>query len=987
MKKVYLLFSLFTFSLGSLIAQNNYAPKQIHNEKKVYSAGSTLVLSQNHFHSPNLHGHGAGEHCMSDHLMEAYLDEYGIRSQFMNEVAAMNMAAQQGMNGERVIYTIPIIFHVVYNPNNPAENVSNAAIMNLFNKLNQDFTLANTDASNARPPFVPANVDVNFCLALRTPTNQPLAEPGVNRVSTTEDFYDPDTEANKMKASVANGGSGAQIWDRSKYINVWICDITNGASSGTAGYAYKPTTTSLPPSNIDGIVIDYNLGVNPANRVLTHEMGHFLGLSHTWGNSNQALGCSQDDGLTDTPNTAGPSFNYPGSCSGNQSTCPPAQTQYENYMDYSNCQVMFTSQQGALMVAVLANSRVSLTTSNGCVAVNPAPPVANFSASTVNLVAGGSTNFTDLSTNYPTTWAWSSSPSAGVTFIGGTTAASQNPVMQFANVGVYTITLVATNSMGSDSEVKTSYINVVATGGGAIVCDTLRNFTPAEEANMTAYKVTGESGYYPGTTSLNTGAFNVLEVAERFVAPSPTQVRGVYLPIYSADDMGAANTVTFKVYSHNGGTGLPQTSLGNAHTMPISSLNDGFWNEIQFSNPISVSGTFWISVAFTYTGAFDTVLLASTDFSDRTPGAGTGTAAMFISGGVNWVLTSGVFSGNPNTSIIMEALTSNGPAPSAVMSVTPTAACASTVVNVNGFASSNTGSYLWYFDNGTNLYYSTQGNFSTTFNAGTWDIELNAQGSCQTSTQSTTLVVNPALSGNYTSNPENCVAADGSLTFTVSGGDGSGYSYSINGGATTQAGNTFSGLSSGTYNVVIDDGSNCKLETTATVANQNNFNPSISPNITINQGDNTTLTVTGGTTWSWFEGTINIGTTNSVLVSPSVTTTYYCYVVDANGCEQNLTVTVTVNPVSVTNSEFVNSLTVFPNPSNGLFNVQGSFNSSYTMNVEVLDMVGKLITTQNWQTSVAMNQTIDLSMMAEGMYILRFRIENEMHIVKVNVVR
>ena len=94
--------------------------------------------------------------------------------------------------------------------------------------------------------FTPADANINFCLATQTPTGTPLAELGVVRVSTTEDWYNSDGgEENKMKAS-ATGGS--QIWDRNRYLNVWICDISNGAGSGTAGYAYRPTTSYLPSS-------------------------------------------------------------------------------------------------------------------------------------------------------------------------------------------------------------------------------------------------------------------------------------------------------------------------------------------------------------------------------------------------------------------------------------------------------------------------------------------------------------------------------------------------------------------------------------------------------------------------------------------------------------------------------------------------------------------------------------------------------------------
>src|SRR5690606_15897765 len=126
--------------------------------------------------------------------------------------------------------------------------------------------------------------------------------------------------------------------------------------------------------------------------------------------SNQASGCSQDDGLSDTPNTAGPSFDYPGSCGGSQQTCPGTETQYENFMDYANCTVIYTQDQADLMEAVLTGSRNSLNSSTACTPVNPQPPVTDFVADITTVVQGGSINFTDLSTNYPTGWTWTITP-------------------------------------------------------------------------------------------------------------------------------------------------------------------------------------------------------------------------------------------------------------------------------------------------------------------------------------------------------------------------------------------------------------------------------------------------------------------------------------------------------------------------------------------------------------------------------------------------
>jgi len=73
---------------------------------------------------------------------------------------------------------------------------------------------------------------------------------------------------------------------------------------------------------------------------------------------------------------------------------------------------------------------------------------------------GQTVTFTDQSTNSPTSWNWSFSPST-VTYADGTTANSQNPHLQFSAGGQYTVTLTATNSAGSDSETKINYISVL----------------------------------------------------------------------------------------------------------------------------------------------------------------------------------------------------------------------------------------------------------------------------------------------------------------------------------------------------------------------------------------------------------------------------------------------------------------------------------------------------------------------------------------------
>lgn len=82
------------------------------------------------------------------------------------------------------------------------------------------------------------------------------------------------------------------------------------------------------------------------------------------------------------------------------------------------------------------------------------PPVADFTASPTTIAAGQSVQFTDQSSNNPTSWSWN--------FGDGTKSTSQSPSHAYSAAGTYTISLTATNISGSNTEIKTNYITVVA---------------------------------------------------------------------------------------------------------------------------------------------------------------------------------------------------------------------------------------------------------------------------------------------------------------------------------------------------------------------------------------------------------------------------------------------------------------------------------------------------------------------------------------------
>ena len=247
---------------------------------------------------------------------------------------------------------IPIVFHIVHEYG--AENVSDLQIQNQVMILNRDFQKLNADTAIVIPTFDTIIGDANIEFRLAT------VDPYGNCTNGIEHIYNHNTNQ-------GDDYSKLNQWDRDKYLNVWV--VKSIGSAGVAGYAFYPTGVTGTLFWRDGIIIlnDYvgsiGTGSVPYSRALTHEIGHYLGLAHTWGNDNDpgnAASCNQDDGIEDTPNCIGMT-----SCNLNMNSfvdrATPTDYWYpndvvdkaQNYMEYSYCSVIFTKGQSDFMNNVL----------------------------------------------------------------------------------------------------------------------------------------------------------------------------------------------------------------------------------------------------------------------------------------------------------------------------------------------------------------------------------------------------------------------------------------------------------------------------------------------------------------------------------------------------------------------------------------------------------------------------------------------------------
>ena len=438
------------------------------------------------------------------------LFEKWINKKIKEQQSLQEVASQSG----GIIY-IPVVVHVIHNGDAYGinENITDEQVQSQITVMNQDYRkLTGTPGYNTNA--VGADTQVEFVLAKVDPNGNPTN--GINRVNLCQ--------ASWSTAAINSTVKSNTIWDPMQYMNMWSINFTD---TSLLGYAQFPesslggmATTAQNP-NTDGVVANYTTfgssdlasgsfaAPYDKGRTMTHEVGHFLGLRHIWGDNSTcpATNTANDkDYVADTPAANTANFGCPtgtNTCTGN-----PGSDMIENYMDYTDdtCMSIFTTGQKARITTVLNSSprRSTLKTSIKDVAIplfandaevkienlctssaatctntnptSPAKTILLYNRGTSNLTSATLTYNFNGSTNYTHNWTGSLAPNKyaqitlanstanGLLTVTVTTAngvadqrATNNvatktfgSVLSYANATTFTFTLVG-DSYGSET--------------------------------------------------------------------------------------------------------------------------------------------------------------------------------------------------------------------------------------------------------------------------------------------------------------------------------------------------------------------------------------------------------------------------------------------------------------------------------------------------------------------------------------------------------
>lgn len=403
-----------------------------------------------------------------DAMEEAFSKDPNLRTKYNLIQSEMELEYKNAISTSQTgktaatVYTVPVVFHILHQGG--VENVSDADINTAMLQINKDYRKLGADIGTINPAFSSLYVDaeITFQLAKKDPNGN--CTNGIIR------HYDANTNWSQTNVSAyAYSGNGTNRWATNKYLNIYIVKCISSATSPCpptggfiVGYTYLPG--SSPGVSADAIVYRYDfLASGTEARSLSHEIGHWLNLTHVFGSTNNPGVTCGDDVVSDTPITKGYFSTCPGSNAGPFTGCSTTENM-ENFMDYSSCPKMFTQLQVVKMRSAITSAsagRSNLWSATnlaftGITSTTTCTPVANLMSNKTANCSGNSITYTDLS-QYGTT----GSPSW--TFEGGTpsTSTSSVQVVTYNTPGTYSVSLTATNPYGTNTLNKNAYVSIL----------------------------------------------------------------------------------------------------------------------------------------------------------------------------------------------------------------------------------------------------------------------------------------------------------------------------------------------------------------------------------------------------------------------------------------------------------------------------------------------------------------------------------------------
>jgi len=512
-------------------------------------------------------------------------------------------------------------------------------------------------------------------------------------------------------------------------------------------------------------------------------------------------------------------------------------------------------------------------------------PVANFSATPTITTCSGNVQFTDLSSNTPTSWLWN--------FGDGQTSTSQNPLHTYAASGTYSVTLTATNSVGNNQIVKTNYITidiaVAPTTTGATICssgtallsasgvhtlnwydaatggtlvNTGNTYTTPTLTTTTTYYVEDVSSQAPvsgGKPDNTGGGGNVTGTTNYLIFDCYTPVTLVSVDIYFT----GAGTRTVEL-RNSSGTVLQSSAVTLGSTSP-QTVTLNFSIPVGTNLQLGATGTTInlyrnnSGVTFPYTTAG---LLSIT-------GASTSGRYYYF---YNWQIQK---PGCASARTPVTATVTTGATPAISISASATTICTGT--NVTFTATPTNGgtapTYQWKLNNvnvGSNSPTYTNNNLA---NGNTVTCVLTSALSCASPTTATSNTVTMAVNGSLTpavsiSASTNNICTGTNVTFTASptnGGTNPSYQWKLNNVNVGSNSPTYSNnnLANGnTVSCVMTSSFSCANPTTATAtAITMTVNSSVAPSVVISA--NPSGTVCPGTSITYTASPTNGGTSPS----------------------------------------------------------------------------------------------------------------------------